>query len=294
MAEPHRHSTRDEHPERLPGRVTMPLLTLITQQSMDEDYLHAAERRAARGGQAARGRPHRTAAVVVAVFGILVTTAAVQTSRNADVEDASRATLLTRISEERAEGARLQEQIVALRQDNAALEEESTGLGSLLQSAQTELRRLQVRTGFVPVRGPGIRLVVEDPEDGAAEVRKEDLYLLINGLWAAGAEAVALNGHRLSVLTSINNSDVAINVDYSALLPPYTLQAIGDPRRLGPDLLDTRTFAIFDAVRSRYGFGFDMENVDTVSLPAAREKRLGYAAPPVSDQDRRTKEDIAP
>ena len=81
---------KPHEPAPLPPQVTTPLLTLITQQSMDEDYLHVAERRG-RGqlpSSGSRSRPHRTAAVVVAVFGVLVTTAAVQTAQDADVDRA--------------------------------------------------------------------------------------------------------------------------------------------------------------------------------------------------------------
>ncbi len=68
-------------------RANTPLLTLITQQSLDEDYQHVAERRAAENGGAPppRRRPTRTAGIVVAVFGLLVTVAAVQTSEQEGV-----------------------------------------------------------------------------------------------------------------------------------------------------------------------------------------------------------------
>lgn len=280
--------TRQERLERLPARVTMPLLTLITQQSMDEDYLHAAERRVARGtAEPPRGRPRRTAAVVVAVFGVLVTTAAVQTSRNADLEDAGRESLITQILAQRDAGAELQDRVAQLRDRTTALDTQITELDSTLQAAQADLEGLQVSTGYTAVRGPGLRITVDDPERSEERVRKEDLFLLINGLWAAGAEAISLNGHRLSVLTSINNSDVAINVESSALLPPYTLLAIGDDRTLGADLLDTATFGEFARLRDQYGFRFDVDNVDVIDLPAARDERLRNAVATTTDPDRR-------
>ena len=64
----------------------MPLLALITQRSLDADYEHvAARRRAAGEDPSVRHLPRRTAAMVLLVFGLLVTVAAVQTSRNASV-----------------------------------------------------------------------------------------------------------------------------------------------------------------------------------------------------------------
>ncbi|MEI5675120.1 MULTISPECIES: DUF881 domain-containing protein [unclassified Nocardioides] len=284
--------------ERLPARVTMPLLTLITQQSLDEDYLHAAERRVARGGAnpppGHRGR--RTAAVVavVAVFGVLVTTAAVQTNRNADTVDAGRESLIEQILNQRADVAAQQVSLADLRDEIADLEDEQDRTDAAQQSVADANERLSVRTGGVAVRGPGVRITVDDPEQGEERIRKEDLFLLINGLWQAGAEAIALNGHRLSVVTSINNSDVAINVESSALLPPYMLQAIGDSGRLAADLLDTDTFERFDALQDRYGFRFDMDNEDSMVLPAARDKRLRNASVATTQSDRRAEEGTTP
>lgn len=282
-------------PEQLPDRVTMPLLTLITQQSLDEDYLHAAERRAERGERATGGtRPRVAAAAMIATFGVMVTIAAVQTSRNAPAEDAGRARLITQVQAGRERLARKSERISTLRDRIGVLETQQTRGDTALQTAQDEVEQIQVRTGGVPVRGPGIRLTVDDPEQGVERIRKEDLFLLINGLWAAGAEAVSLNGHRLGELTSINNSDVAINVDSSALIPPYTLEAIGDGRTLEADLLDTATYQAFQGLRQQYGFRFAMDNDDAITLTAARDERLRYTTVLGDRPDHRTNEGTTP
>src|SRR3954452_23983838 len=86
----------------LPRHVTEPLLTLITQRSLDADYEHVARRRAA-GQTQSDSQPHRTvprhtAAAVLVVFGLLVTVAAVQTSRNASADQSSRASLIGQIN----------------------------------------------------------------------------------------------------------------------------------------------------------------------------------------------------
>ena len=282
-------------PPHRPAPTSLPLLTRITQQSMDEDYLHVAERRVLAGTGAGQRPParrsHRTAAVVLAAFGVLVTTAAVQTSRNADVDDASRSTLLARIEQQRDRVAGQQEQILELRETTTTLEQQSVELAAAEGAAENELRRLRVRTGFVAVEGPGVRLVVDDPPQGDERIRKSDLFLLVNALWSAGAEAVALNGHRLSVLTSINNSNVAINVDDDPLIPPYTLLAIGDRRTLAADVIDTSTFGRFDQLQRQYGFRFEMQDEASIELPAARTGPLRHAERVPDD---RTEEEVDP
>jgi len=270
-------SPRDPEPRpapRPPARVTLPLLTLITQQSLDEDYVLAAERRVLGGNPPPRRRPQMIAAAVITVFGILVTTAAVQTSRNADIDDASHNTLVARIENQRDQLSSLQEQAASVRAENNALEEELAEVSAELQSTTAALRRLQASSGFVQVVGPGVRLVANDSQSAVERIRKDDLFLLINALWSAGAEAITLNGRRLSVLTSINNSGGAINVDLSPIRAPYTLQAIGDPRTLQADVVESSTFDEFTVLMSQYGFTLEMEDVESMTLPAAPAKRL--------------------
>ncbi|MCW2791609.1 MAG: hypothetical protein JWO76_707 [Nocardioides sp.] len=264
---------------QLPDRVTLPLLTLITQQSLDEDYLHVAERRAAGPPSGSTKRPsHRTAAVVIAVFGILVTTAAVQTSRNAGVEDASRTTLISQIMARRTTVSNMQDRIVRQRERNLALDAQLSQLTRTEQASAARLRRLEVRTGYVAVTGPGVRIVVDDAPEGDATqaVRDEDLAMLVDGLWNAGAEAISINGQRLTVLSAIRNVNVAIHVNSRPVNPPYVVQAIGDPRTLQAKLFETTHGLRFADLARRLGFVFEIENEDSLSLPAARTRQLRY------------------
>jgi len=268
------HSSRPD--VQLPARVTMPLLTLITQQSLDEDYLHVAERRAAAAPAPSRTRPHRTAAVVIAVFGVLVTTAAVQTSRNADITDAGRATLVSQIGDRRATLSDLQDRMVQLRDTNVGLEQQLNQVTSTEEEASSRVRRLEAVAGFIPVTGEGVRIVVDDAPNGDATqaVRDEDLAKLVDGLWSAGAEAIAINGYRLTVLSAIRNVNVAIHVNSRPLTPPYTVEAIGDTRTLQANLLDSALGSEFFSLAEQLGFVYSMRNVDELTLPAARFPRL--------------------
>jgi uncharacterized protein YlxW (UPF0749 family) len=266
----------DRADQRLPARVTMPLLTLITQQSLDEDYLHAAERRAAGAPRPPRARPHRIAAVVIAVFGILVTTAAVQTSRNAGVNDASRASLIGQIDARRASLSEVQKTISQQRERNEVLEARHDDVTRSEQDAVTRMRRLATTTGYIPVTGEGVRIVVDDAPGGdpTTQVRDEDLAKLVDGLWSAGAEAIAINGYRLTVLSAIRNVNVAIHVNSRPLTPPYTVQAIGDTRTLQADLLDSTLGGEFFSLADQLGFALSVRTEDSMTLPAARFPRL--------------------
>ena len=260
----------------LPARVTLPLLSLVTESSMDEDYRHVAQRKAAGAPPPARGSRHRGAVVVVAVFGILIATAAVQTSRNAEIDNASRSALTERIQQRREAVEDLRARIEDLRTQNADLADQFQRLAGPLGDAQDRRQTLRVITGFVAVQGPGLRVTVDDARSGKPEgrIRASDLRLLVNGLWQAGAEAIAINGRRLTALSAIVNSDIAVQVNRSPLNPPYSVQAIGDRRTLEGNLVNTTSGVSFQALAERYGFVVQLDNEDTMSLPAAPAGQL--------------------
>ena len=116
-------------------RARTPLLELVTRESLDLDYEEVARRRAD-PRPAAGPTPHRGAAVAVAVFGLLVAVAAVQNSRNADVDEASRSALVDRIEMRKDAVSSLQDRIVELRAQNDNLVEQVVDLTAAGQNAR--------------------------------------------------------------------------------------------------------------------------------------------------------------
>ncbi len=281
----------------LPEHVTTPLLTLITEHSLDDDYREVAQRRGTTGADSPKGRPAWVATAVVAVFGILVTTAAVQTSRNADTADAGRATLIARVQVERAALERQQAEIVELQGANIDLEDARSDLTAAQRETTARLRRLQVATGYTPVTGPGVRIVLDDAPDGDVTqvVRDEDLALLVDGLWSAGAEAIAISDQRLTALSAIRNVGPAVHVNSKPVNPPYTVQAIGDTLTLQSELLDSTHGQQFFDLADDLGFEYTMENEPALTLPSAPGPRLRNVQAGTGDgQGRQQQEEAVP
>jgi uncharacterized protein YlxW (UPF0749 family) len=293
----------------LPAYVTTPLLTRITESSLDEDYRVVAARRAAQAGGAStpsqapvRGgvsRGHWVAAGVVVAFGLLVSIAAVQTARNADVTSASRAALVSQVEDGRAALARRQEQIARLQKDYVEADDRNQRLIADALAQIAALREQQAVTGYVAVRGPGVVVTVDDAPgaDVTGLVVDEDLAMLADGLWQAGAEAVAINGQRLTTLSAIRNSGQAIRVNSRPVNPPYVVQAIGDPRTLPADLLDTTHGARFFDIAGNLGFPYkiEVENAtDGLTLPASRPPRLRHVQSGTSGANPGVDEEVNP
>lgn len=275
----------------VPDRVRTPLLQLITQESLDLDYQHVAERR--RVPQRAEPRPRsRTVAtgVVVVVFGLLLALAAVQTSRTAPAAQTSKDDLIARVTASRQALATLQARTEALKRDITTAQHQYGSLGSSLTSVDATLNNLLERTGFAAANGGGIVVTVNDNPNGVPddEVQDSDLSNLANGLWQAGATAIAVNGHRLTTLSALRNSGSVIRVNGTSLSPPYQVVALGDPRTLAARFAQTSSGSRFYDVTSALGMPTSVDNGTNLTVPAApasmiQLKYAKYAGPPPGD-----------
>ncbi|HSU01188.1 MAG TPA: DUF881 domain-containing protein [Nocardioides sp.] len=267
----------DTDQRRLPEHVTTPLLTLITTRSMDEDYAHVAEKRAASGQAPAQGsRPHWASLVAIAALGVMAAIVAVQTDREAEVNELSRAALVEQITSRRDQLRDLQGQVAQLSATNQDVAASSTRLQEQLDEIDTRVRRAELVTGYAPVRGPGVRITVDNREgvDVNDEIRDEDLAYLVDGLWEAGAEAIAVNDQRLNVLGGIRNTSRAIHVNGRPINAPYVVEAIGDPRTLEAGLVQTSQGQEWFTLVNFFEFVYRSENVDDIRLPAAPDRAL--------------------
>jgi uncharacterized protein YlxW (UPF0749 family) len=257
------------------ARVRTPLLALISAEALEQDYQMVAQRRVARGGRPDnRSRVSGRVGViaVVAIFGVLLTIAAVQTSANADIESASRASLIDRIEARRSAVQDLQRQISDFRESNARDEAALLDLGDEVNAIEGDATDLGAVTGFTPVTGQGIRIELDNAANSDPDtehIRDSDLALLVNGLWTAGAEAIAINGQRISPRTAIRNSGTAIEVNSTGIAPPYTVQAIGNNDTLSSRLVETSSGAGLAVLAGDYGWSYEVDNVDEMRLPAA-------------------------
>jgi len=262
----------------------MVLLTEIFERPLDPGYAAAAARRAA--GQGPR-RSGRLLAVVASVaIGGLLAVAGVRAAAGAPAADRGRRELLARIDDSTTTTDALAARAARLRAEDAALQARLGGAGAAADTARADA--LAVDVGAVAVRGPGLRVVLSDAAQdataadapaGSGRVVDRDLQTVVNGLWLAGAEAVAVNGQRLTSLSAIRAAGGALLVDYRPLTPPYALSAVGDPVALQTRLAAESAGRYLRALQDNYGIGVRVEAVDALQLPAASRLELRSAVP---------------
>ena len=222
--------------------------------------------------------------LVLAAFMLLIITAATQTSRNAVAEAHERADLVKQVKSKQATVDAANTLIDQLRAQNSTLTSDLASNDKLSSGTRTTLGTLGVLSGISAVHGPGVEITVDDaPESHSTRqtVLDSDLQLLVNGLWQSGAEAIAINGERLTALTAVRQAGSAIDVNYHNLSRPYVVRAIGNPATMPARLADTAGGQAWLDLHQQLGLRFDVRTRTRLDLPAADVPTLRSVKPAV-------------
>lgn len=189
-------------------------------------------------------------------------------------------------------GALLRAEVRSRLATQDALESEIASLNGQIEELRSEVlpadedllagsALLAAHAGSIPVRGPGIVITLDDSAALTADQRVQDfdLQVIVNALWASGAEAIAIDGQRLSTTTAIRNAGEAVLVNLTPLAGPYTVEAIGDPSDLQVQLARTRAAGHLAVLRDTYGVSVAIDAAEDLELAAAPSRGLEYAVP---------------
>jgi uncharacterized protein YlxW (UPF0749 family) len=274
------------------------LLNELMANTLDQGYAEAARCRAERGRPPAAWRGRLVAAAGLLLVGVVGGVGFAQARRSAPESGRVKIALIRDIESRTATSADLESQLDRLaaqvaRDRDAALAASHEGAAT-----RTALQRLEDENGLLAVRGPGIEVTVgdapptraTDPVTGQQQtiqpdengrITDRDLQIVVNALWAAGAEAVAIDGRRLTATTTIREAGGAILVDFFAVTSPYAIEAIGDPDRMLPRFVDSRVGQQYQTYVGAYQIQFDVQRRDRINLRAATGLDVHYAAVPV-------------
>jgi uncharacterized protein YlxW (UPF0749 family) len=211
--------------------------------------------------------------LVLALLGFGIVTAAQSATETRKTEQPRKERLIALIQQRRSQIGDLDKAVGQLRSQRSAEQRRvSRANRSVADNTRTQ-SALAAQAGTSAVTGVGLRVKVSDadsiPDDAtdaeAYRISDLDLQLLVNALWGAGAEAIAVNGNRVVATTSIREAGETIVVNFRPLSPPYRIDAIGADR--------TQFSASEIATRMRhwhtlFGLGFSTQRVDKVTVPA--------------------------
>ncbi|HEX9999427.1 MAG TPA: DUF881 domain-containing protein, partial [Actinoplanes sp.] len=276
-------------PDGAPKRVYAPdFLTELFRNPLEPGYAAAAARKA-RDGEPAGAQRRLTggvASLTLVLLGFLLVVAYQQTVADEPARTTARAELIEQVQKRRDATARLQERADQLGEEVAGLRERELG-----GPATARLRELRAATGLAPVRGSGAKITLGDgptpvnpvtgEQNTLARVKDSDLQLATNALWSQGAEAIAINGFRLTATSTIRQAGQAIQVDLRPVTAPYEVIAIG-PDELADNFRDGYAGRFFKQLAAKYGMSVETRTVRDVTLGAATELKLRVARPSTS------------
>jgi uncharacterized protein YlxW (UPF0749 family) len=275
-------------------RIPVPsLLRALLSEHLDPGYAAAAEKRDSTEKPTGRDRAQGwiwqalAALLVAAVFAAAVA----QARLVAPGVSAAQRVLAAGVRSEEATTARLTRErnsLAAQRDDvqRRALAEDAAGRRIL-----ASLDRLSLAAASSPVTGPGLSVTVTEPSvvPNLSDVSKQrvaggqqiildrDLQMVVNSLWASGAEAISVNGVRIGPNVTIRQAGGAILVDNNPTSSPYAVLAVGPPHSMQDMFNNSPGLRRLRLLETSYGVGVDVSAKDKLTLPAGAARDVKFA-----------------
>jgi len=212
-------------------------------------------------------------ALVVGMLAFLLTVDLRTQDTASKITEGRRSELAAIVAERQQRTAALEARLAQLRGQVASL---AASAGSTtLQELQSATDRIGAASGTTAVAGPGIVVRLADSTSGDqsanpsdTKIQDVDIQAVVNALWSAGAEAIAVNGQRLVSTSAIRNAGGAVLVNFRVLTSPYLVSAVGDPAAMRSAFEGSDIAKRFRAWEQVYGLGFSVEQPSTIHLPA--------------------------
>jgi uncharacterized protein YlxW (UPF0749 family) len=159
------------------------------------------------------------------------------------------------------------------------------------QRLLTRLDALSLAAASTAITGPGLTVTVSDPgvSPNLSDVSKQrvngsrqiildrDLQLVVNSLWASGAEGISVGGVRIGPNVTIRQAGGAILVDNNPTSSPYTILAVGPPHAMRDVFDHSPGLQRLRLLEVSYGVGVTVNIADGLSLPAGSIRDVKFA-----------------
>jgi len=274
---------------------SMTLITEMMQRPLDPGYAAAADSRQRSGLPPATSHQGPMLVIFAVLVGAVLATSALALRAPTTGASQTKSALVGRIEASRAHADAQTRLITGLRGEIDAAQAAALSQQSQIGLA-TDLSRLELVTGTVPVTGPGLVLTLDDAPAQASgndpnvdprlataaekgKVIASDLQRVVNGLWQAGAEAISVNGHRLTSRAAIRFAGAAILVANRPLVRPYAITAIGDPGSLSVEFAANDGGSYLQLLKANFRIRGDIQERDPVVIPGEPALSLQEAKP---------------
>src|SRR6266853_5342714 len=167
-------------------------------------------------------------------------------------------------------------EISALRAQIDGLETEAAGRSAATQALEDQVSNLRAHAGLTALHGPGVEVRLANGAPGPDTsgqarylVNFQDVQDLVNLLFAQGAEAIAVNGRRITPLTAFSGSAGQVVIDQGPpLSSPIKVAAVGDRNRMVSALDDPSALPDIRARQVQFQLHLTFLGIADLTLPA--------------------------
>lgn len=169
----------------------------------------------------------------------------------------------------------LKAQLAELRAQLDTIGEQNARLGGQAESVHRRVDELRRAAGLTPVSGPGFVVTLDDARLPATASRRSielgivhatDMTDVFNTAWKAGAEAISVNGERITAASACVGAVIQING--TLLSPPFVISIVGPPERLQTLFAASEELADLKGRRDAFGLRLATARADRVDVPA--------------------------
>ena len=217
-----------------------------------------------------------TLGVALLALGFLIAAQMASEGPRVQYTTQERTPLVATVQDLQAQQDQLKQQVLDARAAIQRLDAAGEGGAAVTQQLNAQLQNAEMAAGLVAMSGPGLVIELSDsslavPADGNAQdylVSGADVLTVVDQLWAAGAEGIAINGERAVVSTAIVDIGGSVVVNGAYVAAPYQISAIG-PATMFDALTHQAAFADFVRARAEaFGIGVSYATPESVDLPA--------------------------
>jgi len=166
----------------------------------------------------------------------------------------------------------LTDRLLSIEKDRDALKNELQELKAQPGSSAGD-ENLKLQAGLVPLVGEGVVVTLDDSNANAKAGENPNLYIIhdddilrvINELRAAGAEAISVNGQRLTGTSEIRCAGPTLSVNNVRSSAPFEICAIGEKKSLENAI---KMRGGVEETLKVWGIKLTVETSDAVHIPA--------------------------
>lgn len=218
------------------------------------------------------------------LLGFLAVLATTQPQR--ETREIRRLELADLIQAEDARVRALRQELQGLRGELDRLREEAGATGEAVGRLNARADALGLAAGTRALQGDGIVVVLDDSSAARSPtgdpndlvVHERDIQTVVNALWAAGAEAVSIDGERLAPTSAVRCAGNTLLLHGTVHSPPYEVAAIGDAERMGAILERQPGMDRLRSAAESFGLGLDVRDA-VVSMGGAPVPAVRLATP---------------